>query len=154
MNRYGASGPTAATAATADNAVAQIWNPSTTKRLFVKEIHVFKTTAGAADIPNLRRTSARGTITTAYTPDITNDFEHGLAPESVCTIDLNFSVQPTFLGTAARGNVGALLPAAIGAGIMWVFERPMQVKSGQGLCVCTGSALAFPVSIVTFVWDE
>ena len=154
MNRYAVSGPTAATAATADNAIASLWNPSTAKSIFVKEAHLFKTTAGAADIVNVRRITAKGTITTSFAGAIEADFEHAIAPVSVAELDLNFSVQPTFAGTAARGLAGAVVPAAIGSGIMWVFETPIQVKAGNGLCLCTGSALAFPVSIATFIWFE
>jgi hypothetical protein len=154
MDRYGLSGPTAATAATVDNAIFQIWNPSTTRSIFVKEIHLFKTTAGAADIPNIRRTSAKGTVTTSFVSAIEADFSHGLAPPSVAEINLVFSGQPTFAGTSARGLAGVCVPAAIGAGLMWVFEEPITVKSATGLCVCTGSGLAFPVSIATAIIVE
>ena len=151
MIRYGLSGPTAATAATADNAIFSVWNPSTTRSIFVKELHLFKTTAGAADIPNIRRISAKGTITTSFASAIEADFDHAIAPPSVAEIDLVFSAQPTFAGTAARGLLGSCVPAAIGAGLMWVFEEPIMVKSATGLCVATGSALAFPVSIATAI---
>jgi hypothetical protein len=79
------------------------------------------------------------------------DYDHAIAPPSVAEINLVFSAQPTFAGTAARGLVGACVPASIGAGLMWVFEEPIQVKTASGLCVCTGSALAFPVSACTAV---
>lgn len=154
MNRYGVSGPTAATAATADNAIFSLWNPSSARSIFVKELHLFKTTIGAADIPNIRRISAKGTVTTSFAGAIEADFDHAIAPVSVAEIDLAFSVQPTFAGTAARGLLGACVGAAIGAGMMWVFEEPIQVKAGTGLCVATGSALAFPVSIASAIWLE
>lgn len=157
MNKYSVSGPTAATAATADNGIAGLWNPSTTKRIFLKEIHVFKTTAGAADIPRIRRTSARGTASTSFTPTSAYDYDVLSAPESGAILDLAYSVQPTFTGTASRGLLGALIPAAIGAGFVWVLEpveRAFQIPAGTGLCVVTGSALAFPISEVAFVWYE
>jgi hypothetical protein len=154
MDRYMTAGPTAATAAAADNAISQIWNPSSTKSIFIKEIHLSKTTAGAADLPRLRRSSARGTASTSYTLDITNHADHAAAPASGMIQDLAFSVQPTFAGTANRGLIGMLLPGAIGAAVMWIFEVPIQVKAGNGLAIVTGSALAFPVSEAVFVIDE
>src|SRR6266487_2355757 len=138
MNRYAVSGPTAATAATADNVIASLWNPSAARSIFVKEAHVFKTTAGAADIVNIRRSSTKGTVTTSFVGAIEGDFDHAIAPVSVAEIDLAFSAQPTLSGTAGRGLFGMCVPGAIGAGAMWVFEEPIQVKAGTGLCLCTG----------------
>lgn len=142
------------TAAAADNAIAQIWNPSSSKSIFVREIHVFKTGAGAADIPRIRRSSARGTASTSYTLDATNHADHAAAPVSGMIHDLAFSAQPTFLGTSLRGLMGGLTPGSIGAGLMWVFETPVQVKAGNGLVIVTGSALAYPISEAVFVVDE
>lgn len=153
-SRYGASGPTAATAATADNAIAQIWNPSSVRNIMVYEVHCFKTTAGAADIPRIRRATARGTATLSYTPGISADFDRAVAPTSGAILDLTFSVQPTFEGTASRGIVGALVPGSIGAGIMWVFPRGIIVPAGAGLTIVTGSALAFPVAEVSYIFED
>jgi hypothetical protein len=154
VNRYGASGPTAATAAAADNAIATLWNPSTTKRIAVSQVHLFKTAAGAADIPRLRRATARGTASTSYTPGISADFDRQLAPESGAIVDLAYSVQPTFEGTALRGILGALTPGSIGAGIMWVFDRTLWIPAGAGLSIVTGSVLAYPIAEAAFIWDE
>jgi hypothetical protein len=155
MNRYAVSGVTVATAATADNAIAGLWNPSTTKKIFVKEIHLFKTVAGTTDDRvRIRRGSARGTQTTSFTPGIEHDYAHQLAPESGAVYDTAWSAQPTFSGTAGKGLATSEIPNASGSGIMWVLEEPIAVKSANGLYIVTGTAAIFPISEVTFIWLE
>jgi hypothetical protein len=149
--RYIVHGKTAATAATIDHALAQLWNPSTAYRLRVKEVWVFKQAAGAADEPVLRRATARGTAGSTVTPTIVNNDERALAPPSGALLDMAaFTVQPTL---EALGVAGGVLPAAIGTGYMWIFQN-LVVPPGNGLVITTGIALAFPVSRVTFLWDE
>ena len=152
MLTYGVSSVTVATAATADHGIAMLWNASTTRAIAVKEIHVFKTTAGAADICKVRRASARGTAGSTITPTIVNDYDRALAPASGALLDLAaFSGQPTF---EALDLHSVVLPAVIGAGMMWQFSDPIWVRQSAGLAIVTGSALAFPVSRVAFVWQE
>src|SRR6266576_3693993 len=96
MLKYGVSSVTVATAATADLAIASLWNASTTRSIALKEVHVFKTTAGAADIAKIRRISARGTPGSTITPTIVNDYDRALAPASGALLDLNvYTVEPT-----------------------------------------------------------
>lgn len=149
---YEVSGASAATAATADNAVASIWNPSTAKRIQVAEIHIAKTTAGAADRPKLRRISARGTASTTVTAGAGHDCSGDqVAPVSGFLLDVAYSVQPTFKTGDGRQFT---VPAAIGAGLMWVFQVGVEIAEGEGLSICTGSALAFPVSTIAVVVGE
>lgn len=152
MARYSVTGKTAATAVTIDHAIAQIWNASTSKRLWVREIHVFKQAVGAADEPVIRRSTARGTAGSTVTPGTIQEREQIAVPPSGFLLDLAaFTVQPTLAGTQATGSLeSAVIPAAIGAGIMWSWQEPWEVPAGQGLVVTTGIALAFPVSRVTF----
>ncbi len=151
-SKYTVSGVSVATTATDDLAIATLWNPSATRRLFVHEAHFFKTTAGAADILKLRRTSTIGTAGTTITPTIVNDFERSLAPPSAATVGVNvFSVAPTM---EALDLISAVIPGAIGAGVMWVFQDPIAIPVGAGLAFTTGSALAMPVSRFTWVWSE
>lgn len=150
--RYGVTGKTAATAATIDHALAQLWNPSTNRRLQIKEIHVVKQAAGAADEPVIRRSTARGTPGSTITPTIVNDFERTVAPPTGALLDMAaFSAQPTL---EALSPASFVLPASIGSGYVWVFPEPIYVPVGNGLVITNGVALAFPVSRVTFVWDE
>lgn len=151
MARYTTNGKTTATAATAANAVGAIWNPSTSKRIKCLEIHLFKLTVGAADEPVIRRTTARGTASTTITPTSTSEHEQIANPPSGWLLDVAYSVQPTF----ATGEMhAAIIPAAIGAGIMWVFSKEIEIPAGQGLAVVTGTALAFPACRMTVVVED
>lgn len=152
MARFSVTGKTAATAVTVDHAIAQIWNPSTSKRLWVREIHIFKQAVGAADEPVLRRSTARGTPGSTITPTAVNEREQIAVPPSGFLLDLAaFTVQPTLAAGALNTALeSAVIPAAIGSGIMWAWAEPWEVPAGQGLVVTTGIALAFPVSRVTF----
>lgn len=156
MNRYAATAMTTATAATAENAISTLWNPSTTESIWVTQIHLFKQGGAGAvsDVAYVRRVSARGTQSTTFAPGIEHDFQHALAPPSAATIDMAWSVQPTYAGTAQHGLVGADIPNAQGSGFMWVFDEPVAIKSATGLGIVTGQAAAFPVSIVTWQWIE
>lgn len=151
-DKFSVSGLTGATAVAADNAIASLWNPSTAKRIFVEDVWVFKTTAGGIDRPKLRRISAKGTITTEVAVAAGNGHDGDLvAPVSGALLDLVFSAQPTFVaGDLPQG----FMPATIGAGFMFRFDTPIEIPEGGGLALATASALAFPVSVVTFGYWE
>src|SRR5262245_52398878 len=93
---YRVGGRTAATAATANHVAAQLWNASSTVPLWVRELHISSTTAGASNI-GVNRSNARGATPTAtVTPDIDNDVEKALAPPSTAVLELaTFGTQPT-----------------------------------------------------------
>ena len=152
MNRYSASGRSLATAATANHCAAQLWNPSTTVSIFVHEIHFVQTAAVVSNLV-VQRSSARGAAPTAtVTPDIDNDYEHGLAPPSGAVLELaTFGTQPTL---ATPPLLAWNLPAAIGSGLMWVFSRPIRVKPGAGICIATPVAVILQPGDCTVVWDE
>jgi hypothetical protein len=151
MDRATVSGITAATTVNIDHAIAQLWN-GTNRRIRVKEIYVSKSTVGAADVPRIARTTVRGTAGSTITPSIVHDHDNDLSPASGALLDLAaFSVQPTI--TALRLH-SWYIPAAIGSGFVWAFEFPIEIPEGNGLALTTGSALAFPVSAVTFSWQE
>src|SRR2546430_2694010 len=100
MTRYGVTGMTAATAAAAENSIAALWNPSTTKTIYVVQIHLFKQGAVGAvtDVAYVRKLSARGTVTTPFVPGIEADMENAaLAPVSAAALDTVYTVQPTYL---------------------------------------------------------
>jgi hypothetical protein len=149
-------GLTTATAAAADNAIAVLWNLSTTKTIWVRQVHIFKQGAVGAvnDIARIRRVSARGTQTTSFVPGIEHDLDHALAPPSGLSLDTAWSVQPTFAGTAGKGLVGSDIPNAQGSGFMWTFDIPVAVKALAGLAIVTGVAQAFPVSNAVWAWSE
>jgi hypothetical protein len=118
--------------------------------LTVDEVHFF-TTAATVSNPGLIRTTTRGTQTLTVTPDIDNHDERLLAPITGAVLDLDFSAEPTAAGPYLhRLN----LPAAVGAGFMWVFPRGIRVPAGTGLGVATPVAVALQISDVTYVWHE
>jgi hypothetical protein len=61
------------------------------------------------------------------------------------------STQPT-LQTPALARYA--LPAAIGAGLVLVFDPPIRVAAGEGLAVATSVATIGQPADVTFVWEE
>lgn len=153
MNHYKATGVTVASGSAADNAICGIWNASTTKSIFVEQMSLFKTAAGGADIPKIRRSSARGTSASSFTPGIGCDVNHALAPESGAILDLDYSAEPTLV----TGELMSIVtPAAIGSGVIWVFtfEDGVTVKAGTGLNFVVGSALAYPIARFGVCWAE
>lgn len=149
--RYMVTGRTAATAATADNVGGAFWNPHATKPVFVYELYWFKTVA-TADNPAMVRTSTKGTVTTAVTPDVDNDYDHVAAPISISELDITYSAQPTL----SKPYLGAWpLGAAIGMGFMWVASvKPILVKAGEGLAIATAQAVILQPADFTVVWEE
>ena len=147
---YQCGGRSSATAATADNFGAALWNPAASKPLYVREIWWFKNST-TADNFELSRISARGTASTTVTPDIDNDRDRLLAPGTGALLDVAYSGQPTIVTPAlARGN----LAAAGGAGYMFAFDPPIRVAAGEGLGIATPVATALQAADVTFVWQE
>ena len=150
MNHYCASGITVASGATADNAICGIWNDSTTNSIFVKQMHLISTAATLA-FPGVRRASARGTSASSVTPGIAADVNHALAPESTCIVDLDYSAEPTL----ESGDIASTVsPAAIGSGVMWVFDEWQTVKQNDALVLVTKTAVAYPISRFTVWWAE
>jgi hypothetical protein len=153
---YRVGGRSAATAATANHCAAQLWNPSTTVPLWIREIHVASTTAGVSNLAVNRSTARGATPATTVTPDIDNDVEKALAAPSVAVLELAlFTTQPTI---AAPDMERWNLPAVIGAGVMWIFggrgDGAIKVGPGLGICVNTPVAVILPASDFTFVWEE
>lgn len=148
--QYRSAGRSVATAATADNVGAALWNPHATMDLTVDEVHFFITAATVTN-PGLVRTTTRGTQTLTVTPDIDNHDERLLAPITGAVLDLTYSAQPTIAGPYLdRKN----FPAAIGAGYMWVFPRGIRVPAGTGLAIATPVAVILGAGDATYVWHE
>ena len=154
MIRYSVGGRmNAATTAATDDVAFQLWNPSTTKTIYCQEVHYAKT-AATADGEKLIRSSARGATPGAtLTPDIDNDYNRAIAPVSACVLETaNFATEPTLQGPAlAQTN----LPAAIGAGFLWVFGGDgIAIPQSTGLCVASPTAVIIQIADGTFVWEE
>ena len=138
------------TAAAIDDCGANLWNPHASISIFVVEVHIFKVGA-TVDNPGLVRTSARGTQTATVTPDIDNHYANRYAPISGAVIDTDWSALPTVAGPYL---MRAHLPAAAGAGLIWVFSQPIEIPAGKGLAVATPIATILQDANITFVWDE
>jgi len=149
---YRVSGRSAATAAVANAAICGVWNPHTTKRVLLEEIHLFKQGAigAAGDALEIRRTTARGTPGSTITPSITNDENRDMAPPSGFLVDLAaYTVQPTL----EANGLGRWTAAAVqGSGI--VLPVNITVPPGTGLVLISIPATAWPASDVAFVIDE
>lgn len=151
METYRVGGRSAATAATDTHVAAALWNASTTKDIFLTELHFAVTTAASATAA-LRRTTTRGTAGSTVTPDIDNAVARTAAPVSGALLDLAaYSVQPTLDASELDRWMTA---AAIGAGKIWVFSDPIKIPQSAGLAILTRAAAAFPASDFTFAWRE
>lgn len=152
---FAASGRTsAATAATINLVVAQLWNPHATARLRVSEVHLANQSGATVGNAVLRRSTARGaTPAVTVTPDIDNNFDRTLAPASGAVLELGatFATQPTVdLSDLFRWTV----TAAVGAGVVWSFPAGLVIPPATGLVIANSAAVIFPISDVTVVWDE
>ena len=152
MPRYACGGRTAATAATQDNVGAALWNPSTTKAIYVRRVEWYKT-VGTADLPSLVRTTTRGTASATVTPDADNDFGGTVVPVSGALRDITYSAQPT---VASPYMIRNGLPATVGSGVVWDVDRDggIRVAPGTGLAVATPTATVLQPADVTFYWKE
>lgn len=152
MSVFYLTGRTTATTATANVAAAGIWNPHATARIRLVEVWIASTTAGVSNL-GLIRTSARGTAT-GRTVVLSENTGNDNASVSGVAIDLNYTVQPTYVSATAylgRWN----LPAAIGAGVILTFPEPgLAIYAGAGIALVTPTAVILPVSDVTFVIEE
>ena len=151
METYRVGGRSVATAATSGHASATLWNASTTKDIFLTELHFSVTTAGSANAV-LRRATARGTAGSTVTPDIDNATARTAAPVSGALLDLAaYTTQPTLDASELDRWVTA---AAIGAGKIWVFAEAIKIPQTAGMTIATSQAAAFPASDYSFVWRE
>lgn len=145
------AGRSAATGATANAVVAGIWNPHTTQRARIAEIHIVAQGAAptAGNSLNIRRSTARGTSTSTVTPDIDNDIQRMSAPGSGMTLDLTYSVQPTLDASVLwQWN----LAAVVGSGVILPME--VSIPPGTGLCICQIAATVTPACDISIAWRE
>jgi len=152
-HRYSAGGRTAATTATTGDAIATLWNPSTTKPIWLISYQYVTIDAVNSGRHSYQRITTRGTPGSTITPDIDNDWEKYAAPASGALIDLAaFSVQPTLATPfTARWHVPT------GTGEMPVFFypiRPVKIPPGTGFAATNPQASIAGAGDVTFEWME
>lgn len=146
-------GLTAATAATADHAIAAIWNPDSAKRIKVLEFSIFAAAApGAGSGFYLRRLSARGTAGSTVTLVQAHSLENDEAANSAFVLDLaTYSVQPTLVAGAI--GPGFVFAAVAASGIL-VPLRGITVPPGAGIALVNRAAIAVPACEVSFVVED
>ena len=149
---YRAAGRSAATAATANNSLFGIWNPHSTIRCRLTELHLCvqgaAPTAGSSMM--LRRISARGTATSTVTPIIENDIQRAQAPTSGLLLDLTYSAQPTLVTSPALWQWS--LAAVVSSGVIVPIE--ITIPPGTGLVLANVGAVVFPATDVSIGWKE
>ena len=151
---YTVRGRSAATAATADHAIAQLWNAHSTQRIRCVQFSVQPITdPGANAGMRLKRSTARGTAGSTVTPNIDNHSESAVAPVSGALLDLAaFSVQPTL----ASAELGPDFHAASSQGSVFIYDIPggIAIPPGTGLVLSQAGAFVFAASTIHFVWFE
>jgi hypothetical protein len=151
VRTYSVRGLTVATAASADQVICHLWNASSSRKIYVVEMSLFKTAAGTSgDSVYIQRVTARGTQTSTVTPDIDNDWDHELAPPSGAVLDVDFSAEPTAAGPALSGFA---IANVISSGFLWPCPRRIAIKAGNGLAMYSRLA-SFPISEAYFQWEE
>lgn len=153
MRGFSVGGRTTVTTAVAFRTGVQLWNPSTSRSLYVTQISWAKTVATVDNIA-LGRTSARGTITTSVVPVQQNDADNVAAPRSTAALDIVFSVIPTYAPATPIAMFQWNLPAAIGSGFILPIPDAIEVPAGTGLALYTPVAVILQPADSTFWWRE
>jgi hypothetical protein len=148
---YRVAGRSAATTNVANRVLAGFWNPHTTVRCRIAEIHVCTNGAPAAGASLLlKRISARGTSSSTVTPIIENDIQRSQAPTSGAVLDLTYSAEPTIVTMPAfwQWTFAAVAASAV------ILPIEITVPPGTGLALANVGAIIFPISDISVVWRE
>ena len=157
MATYRMSLASAASAATLAVPFSHLWNPHTTKRLRVTEIHLANTTAVATNVGILRTSTIGTTPTTALaTAVIAQAHNKDIAAASGAQTNGGTYATAPVCDTNTAFLERAIIPATIGAGIFFTFpvDEAIEIPPGQGLALCAATAVATAATITTFVWRE
>lgn len=127
---------------------AALWNPSTTKRLYVVRIIIEDDHATISNRPGPVRCSTRGTPGSTITPGIENDFNRAVAPASGAELNLaDFTVAPTL----QPPRLMRYTITATGGGVI-IELGGLVIPQSTGLAIEATANLG--TSFTTFVWDE
>jgi hypothetical protein len=150
MSFHPTGGRTAATAASANQAVASLWNPHGTARVYLTFLELC-TTGAVAQSFALQRISARGTATTTVTPNADNAYDRDVANVAGMVLDVAYSVQPTLVAAVLwRWNI----PNVAGSGFMKQFPgRGISIPPGTGLCL-VGVTASVPIADVNVLFED
>ena len=154
MAIYYVRGVTAASSASTDHVICTLWNPSSTKRIKALEFSCFKTGAGTAgDSARLVRTTNRGTAGSTVTPDADNAMAGDATPDSGALLDLaSYAGNQPIL--ASPGMYGWVAAAVIASGVILPLPRGIDILPATGLAFSQRAATAWPISEVTYVFED
>ena len=121
-------------------------------RIRLRELHIASQSGLTVANLGLARSLTRGTPNNSL---IGSELDPGptQAPSGAAVDAGIYTLAPTFV-TNTKYSRRWVLPAAIGAGIVWVFQEPMEIPPGQGIIIVATAAIAVPISDITAVWDE
>lgn len=155
MATYSVYGLSAATVATVDHAVAQLWNPDAADAIRVLEVHFQRSGITGIGRCHLTATTAEGTAGSTVTPDADNCWDDPATPPSGARLTLAaFSVQPTLAAPRLWAAAMRAVTGSEGVGFMWTSAQGITVPPGRGLALVQSEVEITPASTVTFVWDE
>jgi len=141
----------ASSGAVIDNVAALIWNPHATVRVQLREIHIANSVATVAHI-GVKRTTTRGaTPAASFTAAIANADQRDIVdPAGIALEVAGFGTQPAVEGSYIERWA---IPAAIGAGVMFVFADPLTIPAGTGLAIVSAAALLTPIMDYSLVYE-
>lgn len=147
MSLYYVNATPAATAATIDHAILQIWNPSGARSIELLEVScVFRAAAPAAGAGfTARRSTARGTAGSTVTPGAAHHSRNQVAPDSGFLVDLAaFTAQPTL----AAGDLHPTwaFSAVQASGVILPLPRGIEIPPNTGLVFTNTAAVIFAIA--------
>ena len=141
--------------AAANECACNLWNPHSVRSLWVIEFMFSRdSNPSAIDVLRLCRTTTQGTAGSTVTPDLDNDFEREVTPNTGASLGLsNFSVEPT-LQTPELYSLAFELTGEHQF-MNWVFpDQGIRVGPGTGLGLFSTGAIAISPSTVSFRFRE
>lgn len=144
MARYSAGVTTPAAAAAAAFATL---HALTTDRPSIVEIGIFLNAATASSIQLIHAAN-----TPVASTSVLGQAEDAADPAATINIDTAWSTAPTI--TAMIPLRRAVLPATIGAGVIWTFPQGLKLLISDWLVLWNYGGAAGSALSVYFVWDE
>lgn len=144
MARYTAAVTTPAAAA---GAAFATFHTVATDRPRIVEIGAFCNAATAASLQLIRPNN-----TPVASTSVVGQPEDPSDPAATCLVDTAWSTAPTIGSNVPLRR--AVMPATIGAGVIWVFQNGLFVPISSWLVLWNYGASAGPALSVYMIWDE
>lgn len=140
--QFSVGGQSVSTTAAADEVLAHLWNPDATRSLWLTEAsYTILVAATALDPIRLCRTTTVGTTPgVTVTPDLDNDFEREVTPDTGAILHMaNFATEP-ILALPDLRRVSFPITSD-GHNMVWLFDG-LRVPPGTGIGFATTGAVA------------